>query len=239
MHFTTIFYVPVPLLAFISWILLLLATVSTPITKSIWIAGVNANVSIGGRFNLAEASTSVRFGAYGYCVSAIHAELAGGLLDHDEPAECSQKKMGYTFDSTVLSRLGIGKLDDDISSTVTFGLSTHLVAAVLSFVALLTSLWALLRMSRAATAATIVFSTLAFIFALIAFAFDIAFASITRRILRTSLGDRFVSVDIGNATWMTLSAMILLLIMSVMSCLGCVRVIRSRRSYDEKDTARY
>jgi len=238
MPLTTMFYLPVPLILFVSWLLLLLVTVSTPITNSIYLAQVNANIDIGGVFNVAQANTSVRFGVYGWCASELKAEVAGGIWDHSEPAQCSDRELGYTFDNVVLQRLRLDNIEDNISTTVTFGLSTHLVAAVLSFVALLVSFWSLLRMSRAAAGVTMVFTILALIFAIIAFAFDIAFVNAARDVLTAGPADKVLSVKTGNGTWMTLSAMILLLLASFMTCLGCVRVGRSGRTYDEK-TPRY
>jgi len=238
MQFTTKYYLPVPLFAFVAWILLLLATVSTPITKSIYIAQVSAKIDVGGVFNVAQASTSVRFGVYGWCISELKAEVAGGLLGHTEPAKCSPKKIGYEVNSEVLDRLNLDDLDDNVSTTLTFGLATHIVAAVLSFVALLASLFTLWRGSRITAGVTMIFMILALLFAIIAFAFDIAFATIARHVLRAGPAEDWITVKIGNATWMTLVAMILLLVTSFMSCIGCVRVGRAGRSYDEK-TPRY
>jgi len=231
---TTTTYLPVPLLCFVCWLLLLLVTVSTPITRNIYLAQVNANVDVGGTFDVAKASTQLRFGVYGWCSSGVHAEAAGGLISHNEPAVCSPKHLGYDFDSDVLDRLNIN-IADNISHTLTFGLSTHLVATVLSFVALVLSLVTLCRMSRMTAAATTMFILLATLFALIAFIFDIVFATTTKHIL--AKGHDFISVKVGNGTWMTLSAFILLLVASIMSCIGCVRVGRAGRQ-DEK-TARY
>jgi len=75
MQLTTKYYLPVPLFAFVAWILLLLATVSAPINKSFYIAQVTADIDVGGRFNVAKASTSVRFGVAGWCISELKASV--------------------------------------------------------------------------------------------------------------------------------------------------------------------
>lgn len=203
--------------AFVAWLLLLLVTVSTPINKSIYIAQIDAHAQAGiGPFDVAQVDGSVRFGVYGYCISAIHASGLGGHLSHDVPAECSERKLGYSFDSKVLDALHIGNLEDDLSTTLTFGLATHLVAAVLAFVTLLAALWSAARVPvKVAAIAALASSLLAVLFALIAFIFDAVFAGMSRRILRKVTDS--VSVSIGNATWLTMTAFILLLVAALSS----------------------
>jgi len=232
-------YLPVPLFAFVAWLLLLLVSVSTPITKSIYLAQVAANVNVGGPFHLAEAQTAVRFGVSGWCSSPFHAEVAG-IIQDNTPAQCSPKKLGYTFDSQVLDLLHIN-IDKNISTTLTFGLSTHIVAAVLSFVALLTSLVAIWRMSRLSAGITTVFLLLATLFALIAFIFDAVFVKTVKHLLDVQ---NTISVKTGNGTWMTLSAFLLLTLTSIMSCIGFIRAFRARAYVNnnidnEKTAARY
>jgi hypothetical protein len=58
-----------PLLTLAAFVLLLLATLSTPIIKSIYLYKLVANVSeVGG---LAKITGSARFGVWGYCTGGI------------------------------------------------------------------------------------------------------------------------------------------------------------------------
>ncbi|EJD53075.1 hypothetical protein AURDEDRAFT_180656 [Auricularia subglabra TFB-10046 SS5] len=219
------------LAAFVAWLLLLLAIVSTPINNHFYIAQVDAHAQAGlGGISLGKVDGSVRFGVYGYCISTIHASGFG--LSHDVAGECSERKLGYSFDSKVLDALHIGDLEDDVSTSITFGLSTHLVgmsSAVLSFVALLGAIWTAVNPKDSVSVPVKFFATciaggLASLFALIAFVFDAVFTGAARRILR-KVSDS-VSVRAGNAVWMTLSAMLLLIIATILSWIALKRAHR-------------
>lgn len=58
-----------PVLLFIAWLLLLLVTLSVPITKTVYLFQIIANVSS----SLLKSGTSgsVRFGVFGYCFSGV------------------------------------------------------------------------------------------------------------------------------------------------------------------------
>lgn len=63
-----------PLLLFAAFILLLLVSLSVPIIKSIALLKLTATVSEGVSVASVDATGSVNFGVWGYCISAINAE---------------------------------------------------------------------------------------------------------------------------------------------------------------------
>lgn len=113
-----------PVILFIAWLLLLLVSVSVPITKTIYLYKVVVNVGS----SLLGANGSVTFGLWGYCVSNI--DVTGTCCSgffrryrlylihlslyrpttvlgsaHDNAASCSKVKLGYTVDSNTANAL--------------------------------------------------------------------------------------------------------------------------------------
>ncbi|KZV79638.1 hypothetical protein EXIGLDRAFT_460984 [Exidia glandulosa HHB12029] len=223
-----------PFLCAVAWLLLFLVTLSAPIAKSIYLAQVNINLDINtgkdaGPFHIpgvsvATVQESLRFGVFGYCSSGVHANELG-VFNQDQPAECSPKHLGYKFDSEVLKILHLDKIAGDISETIRFGLSTHIVATVLAFVTLLLSLAAPWVSHWLYDVVTAICASLASLFAMIAFAFAAAFANSANKILGAVDS---LSVKKGNGVWMDLVAWLLLFLASVVT----VRVWWQKRKED-------
>ncbi|KAF9052968.1 hypothetical protein BJ165DRAFT_825879 [Panaeolus papilionaceus] len=124
----------VPFLQFVAFLLLLLATVSTPVTKTIYLFQLAASAS--SNFFKSGVNGSIRFGVWGYCLSAIQVSVAG--FNRSTDPRCSPKRLGYTFDSTISNALNIDNIEDAISRTTTAALVLHPIATALTFLTLLT-----------------------------------------------------------------------------------------------------
>ena len=113
-----------PLLIFSAFLLLLLVSLSVPIIKSIDLLKLSAIVNEGISFASVQVTGSVKFGVWGYCISAINVEyvlfsytfveqfIIDILLfpsvagqDFDRAAECSDPHLGFTFDQNVQNAL--------------------------------------------------------------------------------------------------------------------------------------
>ncbi|KAH9945998.1 actin cortical patch SUR7/pH-response regulator pali [Epithele typhae] len=184
---------------FVSWLLLLLVSLSVPITKTIYLLQVNAAAS--SSLLDSQAAASVRFGVWGYCTSGIDAEVFG--FDHTVAGQCSHPKLGYTFDSSVAQALHVDSLADTISSTLSAALVLHVVDCILAFLALVSALltihWS--PHVRAAFFTTLGAALLAAILTTVTFIIDLVVAAVAR----DKITDE-VHVSRGNAIWMTVSA---------------------------------
>jgi len=203
-----------PVLNSIAFLLLLLVSLSAPIIKSIYL--LSAGVNIDSSLLKSGANGSVRFGVWGYCISAVQVSVLG--LDEKTNSKCSKPHLGYDINQTVASALDISGFTNAVSKSLTVALVLHPVACGLAFLALLTSLGMIRRSPSAGTRLfsiiTLAIGTLAGVFATIAFLIDVALVAIVRDKLNDALkkdhlqGD--ASLNWGNAVWMTLGATIAL-----------------------------
>jgi len=197
-----------PFLLFVAFLLLLLVSLSVPIIKSIYLFRLAANVSAS--LFRAGASTSVTFGVWGYCSSGVDVVVVG--INHDSAGECSKAHLGYTFNKTVGDALHISGFENLISRTLTAALVLHPVACGLTFLAFVISL-AMLRRgttgSRIASTLTLATAGLAALITTIIFLIDVILVAVVRkRVNDHSNGD--VTLNWGNAVWMTLGATVAL-----------------------------
>ncbi|RDB28754.1 pH-response regulator protein palI/prr-5 [Hypsizygus marmoreus] len=182
----------------------LLAVVSfcVPYFKSVYF--LKANISIGGN------NGSITFGTLGYCL-----QLANGTT-------CSSPAVGYQLDinSLVGNELPV-EIPQVVVKWLTYCLVLHIVALGLSAGSALFGLLAHVREMSMTCCSTCV-SGLAAAVALLAFIFDIAIFFAARARIN-AVG----SAEIGNATWLTLAAWILLFFSGCFYTLG--RCCYSRR----------
>jgi len=217
-----------PVLLFIAFLLLLLVSLSVPITKTIYLFQLVANVSSG--ILQSGASGSVKFGVWGYCFSGVDVSVFGS--QHDTAAECSKPKLGYTFDQTIGNALHVSGLENAISRTLTAALVLNPVACGLTFLALIVSLGMVRRgssgVSRVASLCTLGISILAGLITSIIFFIDIGLvASVRSKVKKDTSGD--LQLNWGNAVWMVLGATLAIFASLIGACSGVCCGRRSNR----------
>ncbi|KAF9532270.1 actin cortical patch SUR7/pH-response regulator pali [Crepidotus variabilis] len=221
-----------PVFTFIAFILLLLVSLSAPIIKSIYLFKLSAIVSAGSSVFSAKANGQVDFGVWGYCVSAITVAVAG--INRNTAAQCSPKHLGYTFDSTVAHALNADEIEHVISKTSTAALVLHPIAAALAFLTLLSSLFILRRgsngTSRLPSFCTLGVGLVATILTTIIFLIDVILVAVVRKRVK-NVSDGALSLNWGNAVWLTLGATVALWLAMLGSCCGIFS--RGRRSKPE------
>ncbi|KJA27541.1 hypothetical protein HYPSUDRAFT_63219 [Hypholoma sublateritium FD-334 SS-4] len=212
-----------PVLVFIAFLLLLLVSLSVPIIRSIYLFRLSANISS----SLLEsgASEAANFGVWGYCLSGIKATVIG--ISKSSAAECSKRHLGYTIDDTVADAF----LQTTISRATTAALVLHPIAAALTFLTLLASLFILRRgsngTSRLPSLITLVVGSLAALLTTVVFLIDVIFIAVARHRVADATDDT-VTLSWGNAVWMVLAAAVALWLSTLGACCGIFAGARKR-----------
>ncbi|KAI9065141.1 pali-domain-containing protein [Trametes sanguinea] len=220
-----------PFFLFVAFLLLFLVSLSLPIIKSIFLFQLAADASAS--FLDSSASGEVRFGVWGYCISAITVEVIG--IDHETAGKCSSPHLGYQFDSDVANALHVEDLTNAISRALSAVLVLHPIACALTFVALVTSLFITRRhspdtVSRPAALATMGVALLAAVLTTLSFLLDVIFVAVVRHKVDNE-ADGVLHLSWGNAVWLALGATIALWRSIVSDCAGiCAFGRRFRRS---------
>ncbi|KAG8936588.1 hypothetical protein FRC02_001083 [Tulasnella sp. 418] len=215
-------------LLFVAFLLLLLVSVSLPIAKSIWLFVIGSEVEIGSGLVQARANGEVKFGVWGYCISAIEARALG--ITQSIPGECSSPRLGYKIDDRVASifnATGNNDILDVINRALTFVLVLHPIACALTFLALLFALFLVFRPGKGRITSILVtiITLLAALLTTLVFIIDIVLVQVVKSRLKSATeGNAYAKW--GPIPWMTLGAAIALWIATVMSCLG---IFRGRR----------
>ncbi|CAK9786484.1 pali-domain-containing protein [Cutaneotrichosporon oleaginosum] len=184
------------LLLLVACVLLILASVSTPIINSLTLMTVHEPVF-------------AQIGAFGYCLQNT----------------CSGTKLGYDL-TGLTNRLSLGQstqgtgVIDGVSDSaaksltaVTKGLILHPIAAAFAFLAMITACAA----DKIGYLFASLLALLAFLSALAAMLIDfVAFAMV-----KNNIGDAGGRANYGTGTWLTLVATILLLIAMLTSLVSC------------------
>ncbi|THU86424.1 pali-domain-containing protein [Dendrothele bispora CBS 962.96] len=217
-------------LLFVAFLLLLLVSLSVPIIKTIFLFTLSANVS--SDLLNSGASGSVNFGVWGYCISAVQVSIVG--IDRDTTAQCSDRHLGYTIDSTVSDALHVDGLTNLISRTTTAALVLHPIACALTFVTLLVSLFTFRQAaSRLIYLVTLGVGILAALFSTIVFLIDVILVAVVRNHVNDQT-DGDLTLNWGNAVWMCLGATIALWLAMAAACAGVCGC--GRRSRNRKET---
>jgi len=211
------------LLFFVAFLLLLLVSVSLPITKTITYFTLTANVGAGAINS--GVSAGVMFGNWGWCTTPLVVEVLG--FDHTEPGECSAAKIGWTIDQRLVDLLHLEGLQDAVNGGLTLALVLNPVACGITFLALLCVLWFAWKQSRLSAILGVCIGLLAAILATIAFIIDIVVMTVTKKNVE-NLSSNF-HVTYGQTTWMTLAAAILLWIGVILLCITGFRGRRASR----------
>ncbi|KAL1667735.1 actin cortical patch SUR7/pH-response regulator pali [Schizophyllum commune] len=210
-----------PLLTFPAFILLLLVSLSTPIIKSIHLFSVTSELST----NVFGADVGVsgyaNFGVWGYCTSNIEISVDNASTDTGEV--CSETKLGYTFDQTVMEALGVSDLQDTISKVTTAALVLHPIACGLTFLAFLVSVLMVCRgrdgPARLPSICSLLWGIFAAVLTTAVFLIDIIFVAIVRNKVRDKSDDQ-VDLHFDAAIWMVLAAAVALWISLIGGCCG-------------------
>ncbi|KAK7059364.1 actin cortical patch SUR7/pH-response regulator pali [Favolaschia claudopus] len=205
-----------PFITCVVFLLLLLVSLATPIIKGIFFLRLSAASS--STLLNSSARNSVTFGVWGYCASGEDIRIFG--INHDAE-NCSGRHLGYTFDDTLQTTL--------VSKALTASLSLHPIAAVLTFILFLISLFILRRNNHIAlqSLSLIQFGIgiLAAIITTIALLVDCIVVDAARR----TISGHIVTVTWGNAVWMTLVAAILLWAVNLEAMTG---ILTRRQRHD-------
>ncbi|KAJ7109276.1 actin cortical patch SUR7/pH-response regulator pali [Mycena epipterygia] len=220
-----------PVFLFIAFLLLLLVTLSVPIIKTIFLFSLTADASS----SLLDSSGSTSFvgGVFGYCTSGIDVSIVG--IHHDTAASCSKAHLGYTFDANVANALHISGFENLISKTLTGVLVLHPLVAALTFVTLLISLFMLRRgpngTSRLPSLLALIIGLATAVLTTVTFLIDVILVAVVRKHVHSDT-DGILTLNWGNAVWLTLTATILLWIANVGSCAGVCGGNRRRNAVD-------
>ncbi|KAI0695934.1 pali-domain-containing protein [Cytidiella melzeri] len=217
-----------PLLVFVAFLLLLLVTLSVPIIHTIYLFKLAANVSAS--LIQASASTTVKFGVWGYCTSGLDISALG--ISDNQPALCSSPRLGYNFDATVQAALKQSGFDPNaISKGLTAVLVLHPITCVIAFIFFLATVFHLARrhsfIKRGVSCCIIFLGLATALLSTLIFLIDVILVAIVRSHIKKDT-DGIVSLTWGNAVWMTLAATILLWLALVSACLGVFRGQRQR-----------
>ncbi|KWU41618.1 pali-domain-containing protein [Rhodotorula sp. JG-1b] len=192
-------------------VLLVLVSVSVPITKSIYFLKANITADVQG----IDIKGTVTLGCWGYCVGDT----------------CTPSKLGYNLD--ILKLFGengnIAGVSNAVLKWITYLLILHPIAAALAALSTLMGLVAHLR-GFGATCFTTCIASLAATVALLAFVFDIVVFLIAKNRIESAASGE--SAELGNAVWMTLAAMILLLTSGFF--FGCGACIFRRQRHEKQ-----
>ncbi|GAA5992744.1 hypothetical protein JCM10908_006912 [Rhodotorula pacifica] len=202
---------PGTLVVLAATVLLVLVSVSVPITKSIYFLKANIVASVEG----IDITGTVTLGCWGYCIGD----------------NCTASKLGYNLDILKLfgSNGSISGVSNAVLKWITYLLILHPIAAALAGLSTVMGLVAHLR-GFGATCFTTCIASLAATVALLAFVFDIVVFLIAKnRIEAAASGE---SAQLGNAVWMTLAAMILLLTSGFF--FGCGACIFRRQRHEKQ-----
>lgn len=210
-----------PIFCFIAFLFLLLVSISVPIVKTIYLFSLSTTTT---------SSLQIDFGVWGYCIPSVRYGFAG--IYKTTSAYCSPAHLGWTFDEKVASYLGAVKtLENTISTATTLPFVLHPVAAALSFLTFIVSLF-LLRAKpanpqRITSIITFVLGSLAVAVTTIAFLVDVIVVGILKGKVRDDT-DGLVLLNYGNAVWLTLVAAIALWLAIIGACCGVFQ--RRRKS---------
>ncbi|KAK0240237.1 hypothetical protein EDD85DRAFT_824808 [Armillaria nabsnona] len=143
-------------------------------------------------------------------------------------AECTDPKLGYTFDSTIAEALNVEQYADLINKGSAGALVLHPIACGLAFLAFLSSLFILCRgTGRMPSLCTLGIGLVAAILTTIAFLIDVIVVAIIRHRVNDET-DGQLQLTWGNAVWMVLGATVALWLGIVGSCCGICACGRHR-----------
>ncbi|KIJ31280.1 hypothetical protein M422DRAFT_53465 [Sphaerobolus stellatus SS14] len=217
----------IPFCLFVSFLLLLLVSLSLPIIKALYLLQIQSNPA--STVPLTNVATVLRFGVWGFCATS---ELdPPTLLTND--GLCTHPRLGYDLDPAVLALTGHPQIATVVEKALAVVLVLYPIAAGLTFLALLCTFPA------ARVHACDIFALLMTIISALVttIALGVVFGIVGVAKSRVGpLTDGLFSVSFGNCPWMVLTATILLwiavVLASAVSCNCCG--LGRRRSWNER-----
>ncbi|EJU03282.1 hypothetical protein DACRYDRAFT_106446 [Dacryopinax primogenitus] len=196
----TVLWIPGIIFLFLALLLSILVTISVPPIHRFDITRVHFFDGLGSITNQPpDFSGEFRFGLWGYCFT----------IDTSAGFHCVTTGNGYS-----VTFVNQARVSETVGSSWTRGLAVHVVACIVTAIAFV------LSFSERATERLVcsVFSLFATLFTLAAYACDIALLGWVRH--QTDQLNISQSTYPGQAFWMTLVILIVLILATVTSCLG-------------------
>jgi len=182
-----------------AFLLSLLVGLSLPIIKSIYLLEFYSTRT--GQVATSVA-TELRFGVWGVCATSVLDEPT--LLTND--GDCFGPQLGYTVPEDIIAVTGISAdIVDDVLQVLLVILVLHPVAAGLSFVTLISSLF---LASHKLSILALVLSIITAIVTSVVFAVDLALVIVAKSKV-TDIDSLDFAIQWGNAPWMSLVAAVL------------------------------
>ncbi|CAG7846034.1 SubName: Full=Uncharacterized protein {ECO:0000313/EMBL:CCA69234.1} [Serendipita indica DSM 11827] len=173
-----IHYAPIGMF-FVAFLLLLLVSVSLPVTKTIKYFTLSLDMTSGTFATGVKGSVS--FGNYGYCYSDIIVKVVG--ITNTVPGECSKVKLGFKFDQRLVDLLRLQDLQDAINGGLTFALVVNPIACGFTFLTLIFAIWFAFRHKHGLAPLILgaISGLIAAILATIAFVVNYVIMSVTKK----------------------------------------------------------
>ncbi|KIP03724.1 hypothetical protein PHLGIDRAFT_227246 [Phlebiopsis gigantea 11061_1 CR5-6] len=204
------------LLLLAAFVLYLLAALSLPIIKPIYLLQIN--FATPADQPPTSVATNLRFGVWGFCASSV-LDLPT-VLTND--GRCTAPRLGYDVPADVLTLLGFPQqVAQALLEGLTVLLVLHPVAAGVALAALPPALF--LRHTFATVLALVV-AVIGALVGSVVLAADIALVVVADHKLRQALGD-LLSVSFGDAVWMIVAAVacswLSVIFLSAIACRCC------------------
>jgi len=186
-------------LLFSAFILLFLVGISLPIVRSVYIVQVRSIVTA----PATSSATEIRFGVWGACA---YSPLNPPSVLHDDGL-CYGPKLGYAnvIPDALLAEIGLSQATvNDVLKGLLVVLILHIVAAGVSLLALFASLF---LASHGMAILSLVLTIITAILSTVVFVVDAVMVAVARNKL-PGLTDNGLGVEIGNAVWLVLAALI-------------------------------
>lgn len=199
-----------------AFVLYLLPALSIPIIKPIYLFQINFKTAASQPAT--SIATNLRFGVWGACASSV-LDLPT-IFTND--GECTPVQIGYTIPPELITAAGYPvDVVNAVKKSLTLLLVLHPVAAGLSFVTLLASMF--LR-SQYMTILALIGGIITAVVGSIVLAADLALGIVANRKLHDEFGD-MLSVTFGDAVWMIVAAVAMswlgVITMSAVACRCC------------------
>jgi hypothetical protein len=219
-----------------AFILLLLVGLSLPIIHPVYIIQVFAPPSTQPASNLA---TELRFGVWGVCA---YSQLSTPSVLHNNGL-CYGPRLGYAniIPTSLLTEIGLTQaILNDVLEGLLVVLILHIVAAGFSLLSLFTSLF---LASHAMSILSLVLTVITAILSTVVLTVDAVIVAVAKDKI-PALTDGGLAVDVGNAVWMVLGALIAswlgIVLLSAKACYCCGvrrKYIDDSNEYDSNDNS--